>query len=331
MNYVVFDLEWNQPMKPGDEEACALPFEIIEVGAVLLNEDRQIIGEFSEIVKPNVYHRINIYTKEIVNLQMKELRKGKPFPEVMDRFMKFCGEDCIFCTWGPGDLVELQRNMKYYDLPPLSDGPFRYYDVQKMFSLEFEGHKGARALDYAVEFLNIQKSEAFHRAYGDAHYTAKIFEKITSPEILEKFSYDTYHIPQKRNEEVYASFPGYSKYISHGFRDKTEAIHDREVISSRCPVCNNRLKKCVRTFTPGGKYYLNVAVCEEHGYLKSKIRIKKTDEGTTYVVKTQRFVTEDEVAQIAGKRAHIHEVKRMKEELAKRKAGKSRQKKEENE
>ena len=177
MNYVVFDLEWNQPMKPGDEEACALPFEIIEVGAVLLNEDRQIIGEFSEIVKPNVYHRINIYTKEIVNLQMKELRKGKPFPEVMDRFMKFCGEDCIFCTWGPGDLVELQRNMKYYDLPPLSDGPFRYYDVQKMFSLEFEGHKGARALDYAVEFLNIQKSEAFHRAYGDAYYTAKIFEK----------------------------------------------------------------------------------------------------------------------------------------------------------
>ena len=69
---------------------------------------------------------------------------------------------------------------------------------------------------------------------------------------------------------------------------------------------------------PGGKYYLNVAECEEHGYLKSKIRIRKTDDGITYVVKTQKFITPDEVAQIAGRRAHVHEVKRMKEALAAR-------------
>lgn len=328
MNYVVFDLEWNQPIKPGDAESNALPFEIIEVGAVLLNEKKQIVGEFSEIVKPKVYHEINSFTRELVNLPMKQLRKGSPFPEVMKRFLDFCGKDYIFCTWGPGDLVELQRNMNFYNMEPLCDGPFLYYDVQKMFSLEFEGKKGTRALDFAVDFLKIPQSEAFHRAYGDAYYTAKIFERIESPEILKRFSYDTYHIPRKRSEEIYADFPGYGKYISRGFKDKTEAIHDREVVSSRCPVCENRLKKCVRTFSPGGKYYLNVAVCEDHGYLKSKIRIKKTDDGTTYVVKTQRFISEDEVAQIAGKRAHIHEVKRMKEELAKRKAKNEWKKKE---
>ena len=42
----------------------------------------------------------------------------------------------MFATWGPLDLLELQRNISYYQLIPLSDGPIKFYDVQKLFSLE---------------------------------------------------------------------------------------------------------------------------------------------------------------------------------------------------
>ncbi len=62
MNYVVVDLEWNQPSdwkNSGDPGLC---FEIIEIGAVLLDENRKQIKEFSRIIKPQVYKKMNYIT-----------------------------------------------------------------------------------------------------------------------------------------------------------------------------------------------------------------------------------------------------------------------------
>ena len=59
MNYIIFDLEWNQgaPEEAGKVET--LPFEIVEIGAVKLNDSREMISEFSELVKPQVYTQMN--------------------------------------------------------------------------------------------------------------------------------------------------------------------------------------------------------------------------------------------------------------------------------
>ena len=40
MDYIVFDLEWNQCPDGKEREVPALPFEIIEIGAVKLNSER---------------------------------------------------------------------------------------------------------------------------------------------------------------------------------------------------------------------------------------------------------------------------------------------------
>ncbi|MEI3437229.1 MAG: hypothetical protein V8Q83_03295 [Blautia sp.] len=47
MNYIVFDLEWNQ--SPGGKRwsNSRLPFEIIEIGAVKLNERKKLWTAFS--------------------------------------------------------------------------------------------------------------------------------------------------------------------------------------------------------------------------------------------------------------------------------------------
>ena len=49
MNYIVFDLEWNQ----GDtgQEEPGIPFEIIEIGAVKLDQEGRVAGKFSQLVK----------------------------------------------------------------------------------------------------------------------------------------------------------------------------------------------------------------------------------------------------------------------------------------
>lgn len=302
MNYIVLDLEWNQPIDGIKTEDRKLPFEIIEIGAIMLNSGRHPIGEFSQIVKPVVYDKINEITKNLVHIKMNDLKNGRLFPEVMAEFLEWCGDDYIFCTWGSLDLLELQRNMNYHGLAPLSDGPIKYLDIQKLFSIAFENKKERRALEYAVDYLQIKNDIPFHRAFSDAYYTAKVLEAIDSPDVFLNYSYDTYHIPSCRKEEIHVLFSDYAKYISKGFDDKTAAMMDREVTSTRCYLCKRPIKKKIRWFSPNGKHFLSVSYCEKHGYMKGKIRLKKTDDGQVYVVKTLKFITIDDVATIYAKR-----------------------------
>ena len=54
MNYIVFDLEWNQS-NAGASSVEGFPFEIIEIGAVKLTGNGVLDGEFNELIRPLVY------------------------------------------------------------------------------------------------------------------------------------------------------------------------------------------------------------------------------------------------------------------------------------
>ncbi|MDD6810365.1 MAG: exonuclease domain-containing protein [Lachnospiraceae bacterium] len=300
MNYIILDLEWNQSSTGEEEISKLLPFEIIEIGAIKLNSSRKMIDEFNELIKPQIYHEMHHITRKLIHLQMEQLEKGRPFPEVMEEFRRWCGEDYIFCTWGPLDLMELQRNIKYYRLEPLSDRPFPFLDVQKLFSIACEDRKSRRTLEYAIDFLKIEKDIPFHRAFSDAYYTAKILS-ILDEKVLENYSYDVFHIPAGKEEEVHVLFDTYAKYISRGFDDKLEAMSDKTVISTKCYLCHKNLRKKIRWFSPNGKHYYSVSYCDKHGYMKSKIRIRKAENDKIYVIKTSKFITEDEVEDIRDK------------------------------
>ena len=100
MNYIVLDLEWNQS-RGKSKTNKEIPFEIIEIGAMKLDSQKRVIGEFHELIKPEVYLDINQIIKTIIHLNKEELEKGAPFAEATSRFLDWCGdEEYIFCTWG---------------------------------------------------------------------------------------------------------------------------------------------------------------------------------------------------------------------------------------
>lgn len=317
MNYIVLDLEWNQGNPAKEPEVYGVPFEIVEIGAIKLNEQKEMVGEFNQLIKPRLYHEMNHITRKLIHLQMEQLEQGKPFTKVYKEFMDWCGDEYLFCTWGPLDLTELQRNMKHYDLEPLSDRPLKFYDVQKLFSIAYEDRKTRRTLEYAVDFLEIEKDIPFHRAFSDAYYTAKVLAKITDEKVLMNYSFDTFIKPKTRNEEIKIVFDNYAKFISHEFFDKTEAMEDKEVISCRCYLCHKNIRRKVKWFSPNGKHYYAISYCDKHGYMKGKIRIRKTEEGMVYVVKTEKFISESEVEEIKERLLKAKEAKKMKKKMAK--------------
>lgn len=301
MNYIVIDLEWNQSDTGEEPDAKEIPFEIIDIGAVKLDADKGMIGEFNQLVKPAVYQHMHKITGDLIHLHMKDLKKGKPFTEVMGEFLAWCGTDFIFCTWGPADLFELQRNMHYYHMEPLSKVPIRFLDVQKLFSIAYEDSKMRRGLEYAVNYLKIEKDIPFHRAFSDAYYTARILSGLEK-DVLENYSIDTYVLPTERKDEIHVRFHDYMKYISREFPDKQKALEDREVISTKCYICHKNIRRKIRWFSPNGKHYYSISYCPSHGYMKSKIRIRKSENDKVYVVKTSKFISEEDCQKIIQKR-----------------------------
>lgn len=304
-NYVVFDLEWNQGDAPFvREDGKTLTFEIVEIGAVKLNENREKIGEFSRLIKPQVHTHMHRITGKLIHLSMEDLAKGDKFQNVARDFLEFCGDDVQFCTWGPLDLTELQRNLDFFGMPLLADRPIAFYDVQKLYSLAYDDGKSRKALEAAVDEIGIPKDIPFHRALADAEYTAKIFRTF-GEKTLSKVSFDTYVTPKTKKQEIRIVFDTYAKYISREFLNKEDILKNVDIMSTKCYICKKNIRRKVKWFTPNGKHYYSAAFCDKHGFMKAKVRIKKAEDGNLFVVKTCRFISNEDVEEMKKKQRKI--------------------------
>ena len=102
MNYIVFDLEWNQNPDGRRHPDSRLPFEIIEIGAVKLNEKREIIDTFQCLIKPKVYHWIHDSIHEVIHVDYHELENGIPFSKSYPQiFWNGAGRSTVFL---PGEI-----------------------------------------------------------------------------------------------------------------------------------------------------------------------------------------------------------------------------------
>ena len=310
MDYVIFDLEWNQNPDGRRHPDSRLPFEIIEIGAVKLNEKREIVDTFQCLIKPKVYHWIHDSIHEVIHVDYHELEKGIPFPRAIRRFLEWCGEEYRFFTWGDQDVMELQRNMKYYNLLKLMPGPVHYYDVQKLFSIKFEDGISRRSLEYATDYLQLPKNRDFHRALADSWYTAQVLMRLRGEIVDTFYSIDCYQNPKRKEEEIKVFYPGYEKFISREFDSKEEAMADKEITSSRCHLCRKNIRKKIRWFAAGQKNYYCLAYCPVHGWMKGKIRMKKTEQGRVFAVKTMKYTTEEEAMEIRTKKEEIKRKRR---------------------
>ncbi len=315
MNYIVFDLEWNQSPGGKKNSNSRLPFEIIEIGAVKLNEQFETVDSFQRLIKPQVYNWIHDSIHEVIHVNYKDLMKGIPFPQAAREFLEWCGDERCFFTWGNQDLMELQRNLKYYEMLYLLPGPVRYYNVQKIFSICFEDRGIRRSLEHAIDFLNIEKKEDFHRALADAYYTGAVLKKIDWDYIFPNYSIDVYQNPKSRKEEIHISYPAYDIYVSREFDDKERIMKDREVSSTRCPVCHIPAKRKIRWFMNNSKIYESLSVCQKHGFVRGKIKIRRTEEEKFYAVKTLRVVTMEDAEELREKRESLRLKKQMKRRL----------------
>lgn len=307
MNYIVLDLEWNQSAKGKKYKNPKLPFEIIQVGAVKLNPNGNVMDMFEGLVRPVVYPKLHSAVKEILPFTEADLKHGKPFREVFQEFLEFCGEDYIFCTWGSQDLWQLQQNIKYHKL----ENPFPelqlYYDIQKLFAIR-EGEKDhMRTVEYAVDQFGLSKELAFHSAANDARYVTMLFQRmLEEKDLMERVSVDYYLPADNKEKQKILAFTDYEKRIYRTFATKEEAMKDKDVARIKCLKCQRSLRKKIRWFTSSTKKYYGVGECPEHGLVRGKILMKKTpDEQWVFPVKITKHISEQEFADLTEMKKQV--------------------------
>ena len=310
------DLEWNQNPYGKTSHKNDIPFEIIEIGAVKVDEHLEIVDEFRQIVKPKVYKKLHYKIQEITQFTMEELNKGDDFRRVMRKFLDWCGDDYIFCTWGSMDLTELQKNMKHYGYERILDFPLYYVDLQKMFALRYEDVHVKRTLAYAVEYLNIKEDKQFHRAISDAYYTARVMQTMDFESVKSMLSIDTFYSPRMEEEEVFVKFKGYSKYISREFFSKDEMFKEEKISNMLCNECNEPLDVVIDWFSDSGKMYYCLGKCNTHGYVRGKIKIKHHEDECFFAIKIMRKTDETGAEGIREKQNSIREKRRERRQRA---------------
>lgn len=305
MNYIILDLEWNQNPLGKESEEKQMPFEIIEIGAVKCDSNRNVISEFHEYIRPQVYLEFHHITQELLHINMNQLMDSDIFEHVINRFFEWCGQDYIFCTWGAMDLTELQKNLSYYGLNQYFSHAIQYYDIQKLFSICYEEQKISRTLEYAINILSIPRDYEFHMAINDARYTASIFRGMDIQIVEKNLSIDCYLNPKTKKEEIYIEYEHYSKYISREFRTKEELFADRDMKSTVCHKCHKVASKRMKWFSVNAKFYYCIAYCKTHGYIKGKIRIKRTDSKKYYGIKTLKFIDDEQIQEVINKKQEV--------------------------
>lgn len=202
MNYIVLDLEFNQPFpfKSGKQTILnpECPFEIIQIGAVKLDESFQTLDSFNFLIKPQIYKRIHPFVEKITGITLEQIKNCPPFPDVYHSFIDFIGkEKSVLCTWGIDDIKSLYRNILYYNLN-INSIPDQYINVQSFATSYLNYEQGKTiGLKNAVTELKLEIQADFHNALNDADYTAKIF-KIVHPEEIKIETFNLLDLTKKK-------------------------------------------------------------------------------------------------------------------------------------
>ena len=278
MDYIVLDMEWNQPW-PGSPSAkkpagSAIRGEIIQVGAVRVLEDGTVADEFQVMVRPKVYRHLNRRVSKLTGIKETRLREeGIPFPEAMERFRLWCGEDIVFLTWGFDDITVLRENLAVFGL---ADGwTARWYNAQLIFNAQTDGSGAQKALSTAMQMMDIEPTRAAHDALGDAYHTALVCQRLRLAEGIA--AYDA-AVQAHENGFHGAELPGcVGRAVFHGYADKTAALGAMSGKENRCPVCGGQMT-AGKWYTQQGRRYLTKAHCETDGDFYIRVRLVHEDE-----------------------------------------------------
>lgn len=231
MQFVILDLEWNGTFS---RRLDGFLNEIIEFGAVKLDENMNLLDTFSEVVRPQIGKRLSGKVKRLTHISSEELEAGIPFTQALSRFKSFLGGG-VLMTWGTSDILALMENKRYYTgsdrLPFLS----YYIDLQNYCERQLSYEMGKQmGLSTAAQLLQIDEEGVdHHRALDDSLLSFECLRRLFDKEKLKNFF-------QKADCDEFFNRISFKTTI---LCDLNNPLIDRSAMHFDCDVCGRRAQR----------------------------------------------------------------------------------------
>lgn len=274
MSYVILDLEWNAAFSKKRKKYIN---EIFEFGAVKIDDDMNIIGEFSMLIRPVIGKFMNPYVKKLTNVTFDELKAAEnDFYGAMKAFAEFLG-DSVLMTWSTSDLLSLIENQSYFAGSDRLGFMSRYCDLQSYCEHCLGVGSASRQLGLSAcaELLSIPVEGDQHRALFDAQLSAMCFKALFKQSIVDEF------IEDASDDEFYRKLTFKSRLIT----DIRNPLVDRSQMFFDCPECGAR---CVQKtkWNVRSKSFKAFFVCPEcKNEFAGQVYIKQKYEGIVFTKK----------------------------------------------
>ncbi|WP_274653167.1 3'-5' exonuclease [Paenibacillus humicola] len=174
MDYIILDIEFN-----GRKFASDLPMEVIEIGAVRLDGELRQKDEFSALIKPVYFAKLNDFIKKKTGIPQEGIDRASGFRNVIGQFLEWLrqSDEVLFVTWGGEDLKRIVFDTRMHKLDDSYWMAARYFDLLKGY-LRYKNVTNDVSVEAALQDLNIVQEGSAHRALDDAKMTAEVFRKI---------------------------------------------------------------------------------------------------------------------------------------------------------
>lgn len=297
MHYIILDLEWNQPLSYNSSAYKAvggkLLFEMIQIGAIRMDEKLNIVDTFNQLIQPTHYVKLHPRIKRITGISQEDLCDAPQFAEAAEKFRQWCGDDAALLTWGCDDVSVLEQNLFFFGCQPFPT----MYDAQRLYGELVGDTKNRAGLKSAMEHFAIEADEdhPFHNALNDAYYTSLVFKAFPKPEDVLRFPQTARkltHTERTRRQEKCD--------ILRAGRPQ-EAMSGKHAQTPPCPVCGHRFELAAGYVNMSDKSQQALCICPDHGLYTVRIKFQKSENGRREMVRTCAMAEEQNPAYISTK------------------------------
>lgn len=187
MKNIVIDFEFAQIQTVPSGVHPVNKNEIIQIGAVMLDDRLKKVSDFRSYVKPG-YAVITKKTKRLTGITEEKLISAPRFAEAAEMLAEWIGKgDYRFYQWSDSDGIQFAADCRLNLLTDRFCGMINaeWSDLQKEYADRL-GLRDVPSLEHAINRVGLNVSGKYHDALGDAENTARLFRLMRNGDELEK-------------------------------------------------------------------------------------------------------------------------------------------------
>lgn len=162
--------------------------EIIEIGAVILNEEFEMIREYSTYVKPDNL-KVSQGVQRLTNITEEKLVKAPNIKDALENLLQVTPDisNTTLYTWSESDTnaIECELNSKSIQIKDIKRLCSNFIDIQEIFG-ERVGIENRINLTKALNMIGLEFNGKEHGALADAINTAQILKEIETNQDIKK-------------------------------------------------------------------------------------------------------------------------------------------------